>query len=132
MAKPTFSFFTGTQNLGETFNYQNEVIVKFWEGSIPLTSSSGKVLLNLTGKTRIILLQGATGGDGWSGATVVAKLNDFISTMETWINDSQQTSRTFTDDLGNSYNVNCFDWTFKRVRGDQRLLWSLVLKQNGI
>ena len=130
MSKPTLSIFTGGKGLGVIYKEQSELIVKWTEANAPLTSSSGRISFNLTGKTRIITVQGAHDGTGFDGATQEAKLGDFIYEMETWINATTQLSKTYTNSFAVAYKVDCVDWIWTRSNTDPgRILYTLLLKE---
>jgi hypothetical protein len=131
MTKPTFTFFTGTENLGVVYKESNEVIVKFLEFNLPGTSSSGRWSANLFGKTRVITIQGAHDGTGFSGATQEEKLWDFINTMEEWIDANFQTSKLFTNSFNHTFSVDCVDWIWTRSNTDPgRVIYTLMLKRD--
>lgn len=128
---PTLSIFTGTESFGTVFREQNQINVKFWDGNIPGTTTSGRTSLQILGKTRIILVQGAHSGSGYSGATDNAKLAAFIADMESWVNAAVQTAQVYTDSLGNTYNVDAVDWTWSRSFDDlNRVLYTLIMKES--
>lgn len=128
--KPSLSIFTGDKNLGRVFREQNQIVVPFFELNMPLSDTTGKIAINTSGKTRIIMIQGAHDGTGFDGATSEQKLSDFIYEMEEWINASIQVHKVYTDSLNVAYNVYCVDWTWTRSFNDPfRVLWSLMLKQ---
>ena len=128
MTTPTFGFLTGTQNLGKVFRISNQINAKFIDFNIPFTDTTGRISANLGGKTRIITIQGAVDGTGWSGATTELKHKDFVDTMESWINASTQTSQSFTDSLNHSYSVDAIDWTWAKSNDDpMRVLYTLIM-----
>lgn len=130
MTKPTLSIFTGGKTLGVLYREQSEIISKFTEINMPLTSSTGRLGFNLLGKTRIIIVQGVHDGTGFDGGTAEARLGDFIYEMETWVNSAIQTSKVYTDSFGTSYNVHCADWLWTRVNSDPgRIVYTLTFKE---
>ena len=131
MAQPTLSLFTGDETFGTIFSEQNQIIAKFVDTTVPFSSTTSKINLGVLGNARIIVLQGATDGTGWTGATVDARIKDFIDTMETWINISGgQTSKTYTDSFGDTYTVYAFDFTWQRTNSDPgRISYSLLMKE---
>jgi len=132
MSQPTLSIFTGGKGLGRIYKEQVELMVKFTEFNLALTSSQGKLNLNLLGKTRVIMLQGMHDGVGFDGATPNAKLGDFIFEMEAWVNSAIQVSKTYTDSFSTAYYVNCFDWTWTRSNTDpNRIAYTLLFKETG-
>jgi hypothetical protein len=131
MTKPTLDIFSGAKGLGLIYKEQNNINVKFWEANVPLTSTSGRISLNVLGKNRIIILQGAHDGTGFDGVTQNQKIADFVYEMEQWVNNSgEQISSLFTDSLENSYDVDAVDWQWVRTREDpNRIIYSLIMKE---
>ena len=130
MVKPTISEFTGTESLGTIFREQNKIQVKLLGGKLPASSSSGNVELNLGGKIRTIIVQGASDGVGFTGATPEQQLAQFVYRMEEWVNNGIQTLRVYTDSLNEEYNVHCVDWTWIRSFSDpNRILYTLTLRE---
>jgi len=128
--KPTLSIFTGSKNLGSIFSEQNQITVKFFEQSIPFTGADGRLSLNVLGKQRIIILQGAHDGTGFTGVTDNQKLKDFVYDMEEWVNAKIQTSKTFYDSFGFDYSVDAVDWSWVRSINDpNRILYTLLMKE---
>jgi hypothetical protein len=133
--KPTLSIFTGTKNLGRVFREQNQINVKFIEGNIPLSDTSGNTAVNWKGKTRFVMVQGAHDGTGFDGTDANGKLSDFIYEMEQWVRGRGnfgyvQEAITYTDSFGVDYEVKCFDWTWTRSFSDpNRIIWSLMLHE---
>jgi len=132
--KPTLSILTGTENLGSVFSEQNQINVKFFETNVPLTGTSGRIATNSGGANRIIVIQGAHNGDGFSGADQNAKIAEFIYNIETWLTPggfpSVQSSTTYTDSFGVSYTVDGVDFTWTRSFDDpNRILYTLLLKE---
>lgn len=133
MAKPDLDIFTGSEDLGTVFNEQNQINIKFWDVNIPFTDTAGRLSINAMGKTRIIILQGAHDGTNFTGATQEAKLADFISTVEGWVNfDGEQQRATYTDSFGNTYSVDAVDWTWTRsFQQPFRIIYTLIMKEGG-
>jgi len=129
--KPTLSLFTGTENLGSIFMEQDGFNIKFTDFNIPLSDSSGYTAFDWKGKTRVILVQGAMSGEGFSGATTNDKIKDFLSAIYGHIDISTlQTSLTYTNSLGLSYTVKIFDFTWRRMFQDpSRILYTILLKR---
>ena len=130
MVKPTISEFTGTESLGTIFREQNKIQVKLLGGKLPASSTSGNVELNLGGKLRTIILQGATDGHGFAGSTPEQKLAQFVYRIEEWVNNGVQTQRVYIDSLGEEYNVLAVDWTWIRSFSDpNRILYTLTMRE---
>lgn len=130
MSKPTLSIFSGAKGLGTIFSEQNQINVKMQGSTVPFTTTSGNATVNLGGKIRIIVVQGAHDGTGFDGTTQEQKLGDFIYEMEQWINAGTQTAKRYTDSFGEEYLVMCTDWTWTRSFKDpNRILYSLLMKE---
>jgi hypothetical protein len=131
MTTPSLSFLTGTENLGLVFRDSSQTNVKFIDFNIPLSNSANRFSFNLGGKLKTFVIQGATNGDGWDGATTELKLQDFISTMDTFIdNDGEQLTTTYTNSIGLSYIVDIVDWQWSKSRDDpNRILYTLIMKR---
>jgi len=132
MTKPTLSIFTGDKNLGQIFREQNQINSKFFEGNIPRTNTEGRFAFNLLGKTRILLIQAAHDGTGFSGATQNDKIADFVYEMEQWVNANVQDtiSVQLTDSLENTYTVDAIDFTWNRTINDPfRITYTLLMRQ---
>lgn len=129
MSKPTIDKLPN--GLGTIFREQNNINVRFWDANIPLTSSSGRLSLNILGKIRTIIIQGATDGTGYSGATTDDKLADFVYEVEQWVNNSgEQKTAQYTDSIGNVYTVDAVDWQWTRSNTDpNRLSYNLIMKE---
>jgi hypothetical protein len=119
------------KGLGTTFKEQNNINVRFWEKNLPFTSTAGRISLNVWGKNRILILQGATDGTGYDGTTVEQKIGDFVYEMEDWVNNTgEQNTGIYTDSLGNSYIVDAIDWQWSRSNVDpNRILFTLMMKE---
>lgn len=131
ITKPALSIFTGSKDLGTVFSEQNNINVKFFEINNPLGDTTSRISLQVGGKNRIIILQGAHDGEGFTGADDNAKLADFVYEMEEWINASIQTSKVYTDSLGNTYSVDAVDWVWTRSFDDPyRILYTLMMKED--
>lgn len=129
MAAPTIDKLpTG---LGLFFSEQNNINVRFWEKNFPLTSTSGRISLNIWGKIRTIVLQGAMDGSGYAGVTREQKIADFIYEMEQWVNNSgEQKTAIYTDTFGTAYTVDAVDWQWTRSNSDPyRILYNLIMKE---
>lgn len=132
MTKPTLSIFTGNKDLGKIFREQNQINVKFFEGNIPFTDTSGRFSLQWLGKTRILLVQAAHDGTGFDGSSQEDKLADFVYEMEQWVNAGIQTSQsvTYTDSLGSTYSVDAIDFTWNRSFQDPfRIIYTLLMRE---
>jgi len=128
--KPTLEIFSGTESLGIVFKEQVGINIKFIDFNLPLTGAEGRVSANFGGKTRLITVQGAIDGTGFSGSTTDQKLYDFVWTVNNWVNSNVQGSRIYRDSLNNPYNVDCVDFTWTRSNTDlNRLLYSFIFKQ---
>ena len=128
--KPTLSIFTGTENFGKVYLEQMQINVEISEFQLPFTNTEGNLQLNWKGKKRIITLQGATDGDGFSGVSSEAKILAFVTAIEAWVNAAVQTSRVYYDSLGRDFNVYCLDFQWTRsVQDPNRILWSFLFKQ---
>jgi hypothetical protein len=128
--KPLLSIFTGNEHLGNVFKEQIQLVNKFLEVNIPLTGSTGRASFNFGGKTRLIVLQGSTSGDGFIGASPDIKIEAFIETVNNWVNTGIQTKRQYTDSFGTIYNIDCIDFTWTRSNMDQsRILYSFIFKE---
>jgi len=131
MTKPELSIFAGSQSVGEVYEEQNEIIVPFFEAAIPLSSTSSRIQLNLAGKSRILVLQAAVSGIGFSGATPNDKIGQFVYLMEQWVNSGIQTTRTYTSSLEDEYTVNAFNFKWRRSKGDpNRIIYTLLMKES--
>lgn len=131
--KPTLSIFTGTQSFGRVFRESNQINVKYAEINLPFSTTSGRLSGNVAGKTRIIMIQGAQDGTGYTGADANTRLKAFVADMEGWINAAIQTSKTFTNSFGNSYTVDTIDWSWVRSVGDpNRLIYTLIMKETAL
>ena len=130
MTKPTLSIFTGGKGLGVVIREQSQIISKFFDANVPFTSTAGHVGLQIFGKTRIIVVQGAQDGAGFDGATPEQKVGDFIFETEAWVNSAIQGSKVYTDSFGTSYNVLCADFTWIRSNKDPgRVIYSFMFKE---
>ena len=131
MTLPTLDIFTGSESFGRIFEESNQINVKFWDVNIPFTNTEGRYSLNALGKTRILMVQGATDGTGFSGATYEDRLADFVATMESWVNNNgEQLQAQYTNSLGVSYNVDAVDWSWKRNwQQPVRILFTLIMKE---
>jgi hypothetical protein len=118
-------------NLGLVYSEQHQINVRFVDFNIPLTSDTGYTALNLLGKTRFIVVQGAQDGTGYTiGDTPNERLREFILDMEAWVNAGVQFARTYYDTFGATYSVYCADFTWIRSTKDpQRVLYTLLLKR---
>lgn len=131
--KPTLSIFSGDENFGSIFNESNQINTKTVAFSIPLTTTTGRLEFNLLGKERIITVQGANSGNGFTGASDNAKIRNFIEKIEDWVNTNVQTKRVYFDSFGVPYDVICLDFQWRRSFSDpNRILWSFLLKQVGV
>lgn len=129
MAQPQLSIFTGGKTLGNVFTEEVQLVTKFVEFNIPGTQAQGNTALNLGGKTMLIIVQGVQKGTAFDGVTVDQRLADYVYEMNQWVNAPIQTSRVYTTSLGDSYDVVCHDFTYKRMlEGQNQLVWSLLLK----
>lgn len=132
MSKPTIS---GITNLNSVVDEDMDVINKIDGFSVPLTNSSSMVNANLRGRQRVITVTGIHTGESYAGADVDAKLDAFVTQMELWCNPSSgaQTTRVYTDTLGNTYNVLCVNFKKnRRVDGNGRLIYVLTLIEGGV
>ena len=130
--QPTLSIFTGSETFGQVFREQSQIIRQVLGTSLPLTGSSSRLNFNILGATRIIIIQGATSGEGYSGLTQNDKLGEFIDNMEEWVNANIPDTETFTDSFGVSYSVQPVDFTWTRMKGDPfRISYSLLMKEGG-
>jgi hypothetical protein len=130
MAKPTLSVFTGTESLGLIYNEQVQLNVKFIESGVPFTNSTGQLSFAWLGKKKIILLQGAIDGSGFSGATQDAKLKAFVVAMYNWANQNTMDVKIYTNSFGDMANVHCIDFTYNRSFKDpNRLIYSILMKE---
>lgn len=133
--KPTLSIFTGNKGLGQIFREQNQLNVKFSEGNIPFSDTTGNTAVQWKGKTRFIMLQGVHDGTGFDGTDQNGKLSDFVYEIEYWVRGRgkvgyMQEGIIYTDSFGVSYTVKCFDWSWTRSFNDpSRILWSLMLHE---
>jgi len=133
--KPTISIFTGTENFGLVYKEQNQINTKFIEGTLPFTSTSGNYAVNMKGKTRIISLQGAHDGTGFTGGPGEQGIKNFIADMEHWIQGTSETLNiqahiTYTDSFEHEYEVYCVDFSWFRSFSDpNRIIYNLLLKQ---
>ncbi|MFW5889464.1 MAG: hypothetical protein ACOCUD_03690 [Bacillota bacterium] len=134
--KPSLALFSGTESFGDVFMEQNQMTLKYFEFNIPFSSTSGRVATNVLGKTRILMIQGATDGDGFTGLTTDAKLLNFIDIFEDWLNSNDgsgvsiQTSTVYTSSMGRNYTVDGVDFMWTRSFNDpSRILYTLIMKQ---
>ena len=129
--KPTLNLFTGEQNLGTIYKEQHQITPKFWELNIPGTDSSGLQAINYGGNTKIIMLQGAHDGNGFSGLTPNQQIAQFIYVVESWVNTALgQDEYNYTDSTGTTIRVNCFDFTWIRsFENPAQILYSFLFKQ---
>ena len=130
--KPTFSFFNhaGGEGLGEIFNENNQINIKFLDAFIPFSDTTGRTSINALGKSRLITVQGSHDGTGFTGANPEAQIKSFIDKMELWINASMQTSESYTDSFNQTYAVDCVDWSWKRSNNDPfRIIYSLIMME---
>lgn len=129
MAAPILSVMP--DGLGTFFQEQNNINVRFWEKNLPLSSTSGRISLNIWGKIRTIILQGATDARAYDGVTPEQKLADFVFEMEEWVNNTgEQQTAVYTDTLGTSYVVDAVDWQWTRSNSDpHRILYNLIMKE---
>jgi hypothetical protein len=129
--KPALSIHTGTEDLGNVFREQNNLTLKYIEGNLPFSTDVGRFSLQWLGKIRIIMIQGAHDGTGFTGGTPDAKINNFISSMNDWLNAAIASSITYYDSFGNSYTVDGVDFTWTRSNNDPyRILYSLIVKRS--
>ena len=133
MTKPTLSALSA--GLGNIFQEQEQLNIKFIEYNWILSGETGHDALNVKGKTRVIMVQGSHDGTGYTGLTQQAKLADFIFEMDSWANGSTgtgntQKSETYVNSFENSYSVKCFDWQWTRsVKDPNRIIYSILLKR---
>ena len=127
--KPTLSAVSG--NLGSSiFSENNQISVKYTEANIPFTTTTGNTMINWKGKVRLLTIQGAQDGTGYTGANGNEQINDFIQEMEAWVNTNIVGARVYTDSFGNTYDVKPVDFTWTRSFSDsQRIIFSLIMKE---
>lgn len=131
MAKPYLTVLGGN-SLGTIFKEQNSITVPLTGKSLPLSSSAGNYQVNAMGKYRIITIQGAQDGTGYTGSTQNTRIATFITAMENWVNASVQTPTYYFDSYGNQYYVMCLDWSWTQSTVDpNRIIWNLMLKEVG-
>lgn len=131
--QPSLSIFNIFENFGKVYTEQMQINIDMSTFNIPLTGTDGTVNVNWKGKKRIITLQGATDGDGFSGVSSEAKILTFVTKIEDWVSANVQTSRTYYDSLGRSWTVNCLDFQWTRsIKDPNRLLYSFVFIQSAI
>ena len=134
-SKPSLAIFSGSENFGNVFSEELQLNIRFSEFVWPLSDVDGNTAVQWKGKIRVIMIQGAHDGTGFSGATQEDKLGDFISTVEIWARGATETlniqaSTVYTDSFGVTYTVKGFDWTWKRSFSDpSRIIYTLLLKQ---
>jgi len=128
--KPTLNIFEGSESLGQIYTENNQINIKFLDLNMPLTGTTGRMSFNLLGKSRLITLQGAMDGSGFSGANYENQIKTFIDKIESWVNANVQTSKTFMDSFGQYYLVDAVDWTWTRSNNDPfRIIYSLILME---
>lgn len=125
--KPTLDIFTGSESFGTVFNEQNQINIKFFEGNTPLSATEGRFSLQVLGKNRIIIVQGAHDGTGFTDDS----LENFINTMEVWVNfNGINSKQLYTNSFGKSYTVDAIDWSWTRSFSDPfRILYTLLMKE---
>ena len=133
MGQPNLSFLiTAGHTLGVVFREQNQINANISSLTVPFTSTGGNLGVSVKGKKRIMTIQGAMDGEGYTGSTTDDKINDFIYEMEEVVNKGGSSSFRFYDSFGNSYGVFCIDFTWTRSTSDPlRILYSLVMMQVG-
>ncbi len=129
--KPSLALFTGDKTLGTVFSEQNQIMVKYMEVNAVGSDSTGRLGFNAFGKTRILILQGAHDGTGFTGADANLRLMDFIEEMEDWVNYAGFTpTTTFTNSFNVSFTVQPVDWTWTRsIEDPYRILYTLLMKE---
>ena len=135
MSKPTLEIFTGDKTLGSIFREQIQINVKFAEFTLAFSNTTGNTAANVGGKIRVIMLQGAHDGTGFTGDTPEDKLGQFIYEMDDWVtgrneNLNIQAHIVYTDSFGETYTVYCVDWMWTRsITDPNRILYTLILKE---
>ena len=108
-------------SLGSVINEDIQLVRRVPKFSVPGTSSATTFTVGFLGVTRILSIQGLFKG-------TVAEQDTFVTDVEEWVNGGNVEGRTYTDSLGNTYNVRCFD--FLRVKDNRvggRLLYTMVM-----
>lgn len=135
--KPELECFTGTENLGNVIFEQEQLNTKFSEVTLPFSTPTGNNAWNWKGRVRTIVLQGYHDGEGFTGATANDRIENFIETIEDWINGvtffenkaNIQGPIAYTNSFGIVHRVKCFDWTYSVNVGDSfRVNYSLLMK----
>ena len=129
MAKPTLTDI----DLGKIETEDIQIVMKIPSVSLPITNTDENVNITLLGKKRIITITGVQTGEGLSGATIDARINTFLESVEYWINTRLQEARTYTDSFGNTYSVVCLDFVRKRdelVQG--KIDYTMTLMEGGL
>jgi len=130
MSQPDLDIFDGTEGFGVIYNEENEIVRKVAEVNLPGSSTEGKLSYGVFGATRIIILQGASDGVGFSGADQEGKLYNFVEVIEDWVNMNIPTGQTYTDMLGFTYNVKPINFTRKMTNTvPNRVIYSLLMKE---
>lgn len=130
MSVPELSVFSGSESLGIIYSEENEIVRKVAEVNIPGTSSEGKISYGVFGATRIIIVQGAHDGTGFSGETQEGRLYKFVETVESWVNMNIPTKKYYTDILGFTFAVKPINFTRKMSNTvPNRVLYSLLMKE---
>jgi len=133
MTNPTLSIFSGAESFGTVFREQNQIVINYLDGSVPTSDTTGRKSLR-NSATRFIAVQGASDGTGFSGSSNEEKTNSFIQKMESWfnVNTTVYAAANYTDSYGNTYKVDCVDFTWNRsTQQPFRILYNLLLVERG-
>jgi len=128
--KPTISIFTGSENFGDVFMEENDLTLKYFEFNLPFGDDSDRIASNSLGKIRTFIIQGATSGDGFSGATTDDKIAEFLERMDDWLNAKVSSSINYTDSLNRTYPIDGINFKWQRSFSDpNRILYTLTMKR---
>ena len=132
MTKPLLSIFTGTENLGLIYREQNQINVKAVDFWLATTGTEGRVYWDVLGKKRIVTIQAAQDGQGFTGGQGDVGILAFLTLVEEWINPDLSITgmgrKVFTDSLGRTFNMKVLDFTWNRLNTDPfRIVYSLML-----
>ena len=116
---------TDITTLGNIVRERNRITNRIISASLPLTNTSGTRNVNLLGKKRLIIIQAILDGSN-------AEIATFIADIEEWNNNGVQSTRTYTNSFGVTYNVICtdFEWDYTLI-SIRQIAYSMELVEGG-
>ena len=137
MSTPTLKVTPGgtlvVQSLGNVFDEDVQIFNKLLSVTLPLSGTASAINANFSGKKRVLTITGAHSGQGYDTGTTEGNINAFITDMETWVNAGKQSSRYYTDSLGNEYEVISLEFVRTRqIDALGRILYSLTMVEGNV